>query len=64
LGFGERVNRKGDDGGILLCEFSDVRLEVGYLPNAIRSPDTAIENDNGIFTLEIGRDIQPAAVGG
>jgi hypothetical protein len=64
LGFGERVNRKGDDVGILLCEFSDMGLEVGYLPNAIGSPDTAIENDNSIFTLEIGRDIQPATVGG
>ena len=39
-------------------------LEVGYLPNAVRSPDAAIENDSGIFAFEIGRNIHSTADGG
>ena len=53
FGFVERVDGKCDDIGIFLFEFFDMRLEVGYLPNAIRSPDAAIENNDGIFAFEI-----------
>jgi hypothetical protein len=49
----ERVNRKRDYVGIFLFEFFDMRLEVGYLPNAVRSPDAAIEKDDCILTFEI-----------
>lgn len=64
FGFVERVNRKRDDIGVFLFEFFAMRLKVGYLPNAVRSPDAAIENDNGIFPFEIRRNIQSTAVGG
>jgi hypothetical protein len=62
FGFVERVDGKRNDIGIFLRKFFDVRLEVGYLPNAVGSPDAAIENDDGIFTFEIRRNIQSAAV--
>ena len=57
FGFIERVNRKRDYIGIFLFEFFDMRLEVGYLPNAVRSPHAAIENDDGIVAFEIGWDV-------
>jgi hypothetical protein len=53
FGLIERVNRKRDYVGIFLFEFFDMRLEVGYLPNAVRSPDAAIEKDDCILTFEI-----------
>ena len=31
---------------------------VGNLPNAVGSPDAAIENDDGVFAFEIGGNIQ------
>ena len=55
FGFVERVNGKRDDIGVFFLEFVDMRLEVGYLPNAVGSPDAAIENDDGIFAFEIRR---------
>jgi hypothetical protein len=63
FGFVERIDRKCDDVGILVFEFFYVRLKVGDLPDAVRSPDTTIENDDGVLALEIGMDIQPAAIG-
>jgi hypothetical protein len=41
-----------------------MRLEVGDLPDAVGSPDAAIEDDNAILTREIRWNIQPAAGGG
>jgi hypothetical protein len=41
-----------------LLEFVDMGLEVGYLPNAVRSPNPPVENHDGIFTFEIGGDTQ------
>ena len=63
FGFVGRINGKSDDVGVLLLEFLDMRLEVGYLPDAVRSPDAAIENNNGILAFEIRRNFHPAAVG-
>jgi hypothetical protein len=64
FGLIERVNRKRDYVGIFLFEFVDVRLEVGYLPNAVRSPDAAIENDDGIFAFDIHWNIKRASTSG
>lgn len=64
LGFVERVDGKGNKVGIFLLEFLNMRLEVGDLPDAVGSPDAAIEDDNAILTREIRRNIQPAAGGG
>ena len=57
LGFVERIDGEGDDVGILCFEFLKVRLIVGDLPNTVRSPDAAVENDDGVFAGEIGRDV-------
>lgn len=57
FGFVERVDGKCDDIGIFLLEFFDMRLEAGDLPNAVGSPDAAIENNDGIFALEIRWDV-------
>jgi hypothetical protein len=64
FGFVERIDRKCDDIGIFLLELFDMGLEVGDLPNAIRSPYAAIENNDGIFAFETGRNIQSTAMGG
>ena len=63
FGFIERVDGKSDDIGILTAELVDVSLIVGDLPNAVRSPDAAVEYDHGIFAGQTGRKIQRAAVG-
>ena len=57
FGFVERVDRKPDDVGIFFFEFFDMRLEVGDLPNAVRSPYAAIENNDGIFARDIRWDL-------
>jgi len=51
FGFVEGIDRERDDVGILSPEFIKMRLEVGYLPNAIRSPDATVKDDNGVFAL-------------
>jgi hypothetical protein len=50
FGFVEGIDGKGDHVCMFLFELIDMSLEVGYLPNAVRSPDTAVEDDNGVFT--------------
>jgi len=62
--FVERVHGKRDDIGILPFEFLDVGLIIGYLPNTVGSPDTAIEYNDGIFAVEIRRNIERGAVDG
>lgn len=57
LGLIERIDGESDDLGILALEFVNMRLIVGNLPDAVRSPDSAIENDDGVFALEIGGNI-------
>ena len=57
LGFVEGIDREGDDVGILCFEFLKMRLIVGDLPNTVRSPDAAVEDDDGVFAGEIGRDV-------
>jgi hypothetical protein len=37
-----------------LLEFFDMRLKVGYLPNAVGSPDTAIEYDDSVLAFDTG----------
>ena len=64
FGFVERVDGKGDDMGVFLLEFFDVRLVIGDLPNAIGSPDAAIKNDDRVFAFQIGGDIQNGAGNG
>jgi len=34
-----------------------MRLEIGDLPNAIRSPDATVKDDDGVFAFEIGRQV-------
>jgi hypothetical protein len=58
LRFFQWIDGKGDDVGVLLFEFCDVRLVVGYLPNAVGSPDAAVEEDDGIFAGKISGDAQ------
>jgi len=57
LGFVERIDGEGDNVGILCFEFLKVRLIVGDLPNTVRSPDAAVEDDDGVFAGEIVRNI-------
>ena len=57
LGFVERIDGERDDVGILCFEFLKVRLIVGDLPNTVRSPDAAVEDDDGVFTGELGGDV-------
>jgi hypothetical protein len=64
FGFVERVDGKADDVGIFLFEFFDMCLEVGYLPDAVGSPDAAVKNDDGIFTIDICWDVKRAAASG
>ena len=56
--FFQWIDGKGNDVGVLLFELCDVRLVVGYLPNAVGSPDAAVEEDDGIFAGKISRDAQ------
>jgi hypothetical protein len=60
----QRIYGKGDDLGVLLFEFFKVSLIIGYLPNAVGSPDTAVENDHGVFRLDVGRNIERASIDG
>jgi hypothetical protein len=64
FGLVERIDGKGDDLGVFLLEFLDVRLVIGDLPNAIGSPDSAIKNDDRVFAFQIGGNIQNAAANG
>ena len=57
FGFVERIDGEGDDVGILCFEFVKVRLIVGNLPNTVRSPDAAVEDDDGVFAGEIVGDV-------
>jgi len=57
LGFVERIDGEGDDIGVLRLEFIKMRLIVGDLPNTVGSPDAAVEDDDGVFAGEIGRDV-------
>jgi hypothetical protein len=41
-----------------LLKFFDVRLKVGYLPNAVGSPDAAIEYDDSVLAFDIGGNSQ------
>jgi hypothetical protein len=49
FGFVEWIDRQSDDVGVLLLELVNVRLEIGYLPNAVRSPDAAVKDADGVF---------------
>ena len=62
LGFIQRIHREGDDIDILLVELVDVGLAIGQLPNAIGSPNTPVEDDNGIFSSQILRDVECPAI--
>ena len=53
LGFVERVDRKRDHVRVFIFEFFQMRLEIGNLPNAVGSPDTAVIDDHGVFAFEI-----------
>jgi hypothetical protein len=64
FGFVERIDGNRDDVRILLLEFLDMRLEVGYLPNAVGSPDAAIENYDGILAFDIRWNVKRAATSG
>ena len=57
LGFVERIDGEGDDVGVLCFEFLKVRLVIGDLPNAIRSPNAAVEDDDSVFAGEIGGNV-------
>ena len=57
-GFVERIDRKGDDIGVLLFKLFEMRLVVGNLPNTVRSPDAAIKENDRIVSLKIGRELQ------
>ena len=57
LGFVERIDGEGDDIGVLRLEFIKMRLIVGDLPNTVGSPDAAVEDDDGVFTGELGGDV-------
>ena len=57
FGFVERIDRQGDDIGILCFEFLKMGLIVGDLPDAVGSPDAAVEDDDGVFAFEIVRKI-------
>lgn len=39
-------------------------LEIGQLPIAVRSPATAVKDENGILTCEILREIKRPAISG
>ena len=54
LRFFQWIDGKGNDVGVLLLECFDVRLVVGDLPDTIGSPDAAIEQDDCVFSFEIG----------
>jgi hypothetical protein len=58
----QRIYGKRDDLGVLLFEFLKVSLVIGYLPNAVGSPDAPIENDHGVFRLDIGGNIACASI--
>jgi hypothetical protein len=62
--FIERVDGQRDDVGIFLFELFEMSLEIGYLPNAIGSPQAAVENDHGILAFQIRGYVQCAAIGG
>ena len=53
----ERIDGKGDDLGVFLLEFLNVRLVIGDLPNAIGSPDAAIKNDDRVFAFQVGGNV-------
>jgi len=42
---------------MFLFELTDMHLEIGYLPNAVGSPNAAIEDNDGVFASEIGGDV-------
>ena len=54
FGFFQGINRERNDGRVFLLEFFDMRLKVGYLPNTVGSPDTAIEYDDSVLAFDIG----------
>jgi hypothetical protein len=39
-----------------------MRLVVGYLPNAVRSPDSAIKDDDGIVAFDVRWDVEYAVL--
>jgi hypothetical protein len=63
FGFIHRVHGEGDDIDILPFELVHVSLVIGQLPNAVGSPDAAVENDNRVFSLQVLRDIEFSAIG-
>jgi hypothetical protein len=64
FGFIERIDGKRDDLGIFLLEFVDMGLEVGYLPNAVGSPNSPIKDDDRIFACEVVWDIEQTGIDG
>ena len=57
FGFFQGIDRERYDFCGFLLELFDMRLKVGYLPNAVGSPDAAIEYDDGVLAFEIGGNI-------
>ena len=56
-GFVEGIDGQCDHDGVFLLELVDMRLEVGQLPDAVRSPDTAVKNYHRVFAFEIRGNI-------
>lgn len=57
LGFVQRIDGQGDDVGVLSFELFKMGLIIGDLPYAVRSPDAAVEDDDGVFAGEIDRNV-------
>jgi len=64
LGLVQGVYGKSYDIHILRFEFLNMGLEIGQLPIAVRSPATAVKDENGILTCEILREIKRPAISG
>ena len=55
--FVEWIDGQRDHVGVFLLELVDMRLKVGYLPDAVRSPDAAVKNYHPVFAFEIRGNI-------
>jgi hypothetical protein len=57
FGFVEGIDGEGDYICVFLLKLIDMRLEIGYLPDAVGSPDAAVKNYHGVFASEIHGNI-------
>jgi hypothetical protein len=63
LGLFERIDGQRHDICVLGFEFFVVSLVIGNLPNAIRSPNAAIVNNDGVLAFESRGQLQCPTIG-